>query len=94
MLLKTSNVWAVQMTLPPIPNTADRFRRYVTNKRVVVFAETLERALGMVREAFPDATFYAANHRGKDEMYFDGDSVVPAPALVGSPSERPDGEKL
>jgi hypothetical protein len=86
MQLRTSNVWAVTMTLPPIPNSTDRVRRYIQNKRVVVFSETLERALGLVREAFPDATLYSVNHRGKDDMYWDGDATVPACALLSEGS--------
>lgn len=63
------NIWDVKFTVPKPRKLHDgREVLWNDNFQLGVLAETLERALFMIRAAHPDATIYNINHRGKVDL--------------------------
>jgi hypothetical protein len=61
------SAWSASVTLPP----KDGRNRWALNKRLDVVARTIEEAIALVTERYPDGAVYAVNHKGggTDELW-------------------------
>lgn len=80
--LDMSDSWTVRLDVDaPYPNTPGRtYKKHVT---LLVLAPTLERAIVVAREQYPDSAIWAVNHSQKSAVVL-VDSAVPETLSSGA----------